>query len=275
MTTSLTADQQAGYERDGILFPLPAIEPQRAATGLDRAVEYLDALGPEARVVDTSQVHLFQPWAFDLAIEPSVLDAVEGVLGPDLVVWATTIFAKPPHDRSWISWHQDATYWGLDTTDVTTAWIALSDSRPDNGGMRVVPGTHTLPIQPHVDTFAEDNLLSRGQEVQVEVNESDAWDVELSAGEMSLHHVHLVHGSNANRSDRWRIGFAIRYVTPSARQAGESPTGVLARGRDEFGHFHWVSRPPARSSAEAITAQREFNRDFLAALMPDAETGGS
>ena len=139
-------------------------------------------LGGRPTSQDLSQTHLYFPWAYELATHPAILDAVEAVLGPDLLVWTVSIFAKYPRDPGYISWHQDGTYWGLDSPQVTTAWVALTDSVVANGCMRVVPGSHTSPILPHKDTYAPNNLLSRGQEVQAEVDEKDAVDVVLQAG---------------------------------------------------------------------------------------------
>jgi ectoine hydroxylase-related dioxygenase (phytanoyl-CoA dioxygenase family) len=133
--------------------------------------------------------------------------------------------------------------------------------------MRVVPGSHRRPILPHRDTYAPDNRLSRGQEIEVAVDEADAVDVVLRAGEMSLHHVNIIHGSNANPSDRSRIGFAPRFTTPQTRQIdGEPPTAVLARGRDGYGHFQLLSGPPALSFDEAVDAQQAAAGRFLSEL---------
>jgi hypothetical protein len=133
--------------------------------------------------------------------------------------------------------------------------------------MRVVPGSHRRPILPHRDTYAPDNRLSRGQEIAVDVDEKDAVDVVLRAGEMSLHHVNINHGSNPNPSARSRIGFAPRFTTPKTRQIdGEPPTAVLARGRDEYGHFQLLPGPPEFSFDEAIAAQQTAAGRFLAGI---------
>ena len=273
MGGSLDSQQQQAYRDNGVLFPLSAIEADEAAVACGHAQAFLECQGPQARAVDSSQSHLFLPWAFDLVTDPRVVDAVEGVLGPNIIGWATTLFAKPPGDPSRVTWHQDGTYWGLDSTRVTTAWLALTASNTSNGCMRVVPGTQQLAIQPHQDTFAEDNLLSRGQEIQVEVDEAEGLDLVLGPGEMSLHHVNLVHGSNPNPTDGWRIGFTVRYVTPDVRQEGGArPLAVLVRGRDDHGNYQLVDRPIERPLGEAVDALREFNREFLARLMPSSET---
>jgi len=187
--------------------------------------------------------HLLLTWLADLVRHPTILDAVEDVLGPNLLVWSTSFFIKPAHDPAFVSWHQDATYWGLSEPDVVTAWLAFTDATVENGAMRMVPGSHGEQLAHH-DTFAPNNLLSRGQEIAVEVEEARGVDVLLRAGEMSLHHVRMVHGSPANRSDDRRIGFAIRYIPTYVRQiAGGVDGAMLVRGVDDY-HYYVPERPP-------------------------------
>jgi ectoine hydroxylase-related dioxygenase (phytanoyl-CoA dioxygenase family) len=246
---------------------VPALAPDEATRYRGAFEELATRLGgrPVAQALGHTQAHF--RWAYDLATHPAILDAVEDVLGPDILVWTVSIFPKYPRDPGYISWHQDGTYWGLDSTEVVTAWLALTDSTVENGCMRVVPGSHRRPILPHRDTYAPDNRLSRGQEIEVAVDEVDAVDVVLRAGEMSLHHVNIIHGSNANPSDRSRIGFAPRFTTPQTRQIdGEPPTAVLARGRDGYGHFQLLSGPPALSFDEAVDAQQAAAGRFLSEL---------
>ena len=267
MAAALSATQIERYRRDGVLFPVPALTPGEAA-GFRAAFEDVVArLGGRPTSQDLSQTHLYFRWAYELATHPKILDAVEAVLGPDLLVWTVSIFAKYPRDPGYISWHQDGTYWGLDSSQVTTAWVALTDSVVENGCMRVVPGSHKSPILPHKDTYAPDNLLSRGQEVQAQVDDKDAVDIVLKAGEMSLHHVNIIHGSNPNPSDQPRYGFAIRFTTPKTKQIeGEPPTALLARGRDDYHHFQLLPAPPALSTEAALAAQQAEARRLLTAL---------
>jgi hypothetical protein len=267
MSQVLTAEERERYHRDGILFPIPALFPGEVARFRAAFEDLAARLGGRPLAQQLSQTHLYLPWAYELATRPAVLDAVEDVLGPDILVWTVSIFAKYPRDPGYISWHQDGTYWGLDSPQVTTAWVALTDSTVENGCMRVVPGSHRNPILPHRDTYAADNRLSRGQEVQVEVDEKDAVDVTLQAGQMSLHHVNIIHGSNPNPSDRSRIGFAIRFTTPKTRQIeGEPPTAVLARGHDDYHHFELLPAPPALDLEEAVAAQQTAARRLVTAL---------
>jgi hypothetical protein len=263
----LTTAQVERYQRDGILFPIPVLVPDETARFRAAFDELAARLGGRPVAQALGHTQLYFRWAYELATHPVLLDAVEDVLGPDILVWTVSIFPKYPRDPGFISWHQDGTYWGLDSTKVTTAWLALTDSTVETGCMRVVPGSHRRPILPHRDTYAPDNRLSRGQEIEVAVDEADAIDVVLRAGEMSLHHVNIIHGSNANPSDRSRIGFAPRFTTPQTRQIdGEPPTAVLARGRDRFGHFQLLSGPPALSFDEAVDAQQAAAGRFLSEL---------
>jgi len=187
--------------------------------------------------------HLLFPWINELMRHPKLLDAVEDVLGPNLLVWSTSFFIKEPRDPGFVSWHQDATYWGLSKPDVCTAWIALSPANKVSGCMKFIPGTHTTQVQ-HADTFNKDNLLTRGQEIAVEVDEATAVYGELKPGEASLHHVLLFHGSAPNQSDDRRIGLAIRYVPTYVKQAvGATDSASLVRGVDTFNNFETEPRP--------------------------------
>ena len=182
--------------------------------------------------------HLLFTWLNDLIRHERILDAVEDLIGPDILCWGTSFFIKEPCNPAYVSWHQDSTYWGLEPADIVTAWVALSDSTTENGAMRVVPGSHTMAQVPHRDTFRSDNLLSRGQEVMVDVDDAQAATLTLKAGEMSLHHVRLIHGSEPNPSDQRRIGFAIRYLPTYVRQvAGTHDWATLVRGVDRFREF--------------------------------------
>jgi len=157
-----------------------------------------------------------------------------------------------------VSWHQDSTYWGLDKPDVVTAWVALTPSNTSNGAMGFIPGTHTSDQIPHRDTFAKNNLLTRGQEVAVDVDERKAVTIELEPGEISLHHVRLVHGSPANPSNDRRIGFAIRYIPTSVAQVAGRDSASLVRGTDRFHHFDLEPRPSQEMDPAFVKLHKEI-----------------
>jgi hypothetical protein len=253
MTGSLSPRTVAAYERDGIVFPLPAIGAEGAAAAL-RHLEILEARdGGRLSPSTNTKPHLLVPWLNALIRDISILDAVESLIGPDILCWGSGFFSKAPGDGSFISWHQDSTYWGLSGPEIVTAWVALTPSTPQSGCMQVIPGTHTREQVAHRDTFAAGNLLSRGQEIAVEVDLDDAVDVVLQPGEMSLHHVRIFHGSNPNRGALRRTGLAIRYIpTRLAQTGGARTTASLVRGIDRFGHFEAEPVPADEFDAEAV-----------------------
>lgn len=256
----LTRTEVEAFARDGYHFPVRALSAEQA--GAYRAkLEAIEAqLGqPVMKTNLRNKPHLVLAWADELIRHPSILDVVEDILGPNLLVWSSSFFIKEARDPHYISWHQDSTYWGLSHPDVVTAWIALSPSTTANGCMRVDPGTHLMDQLPHKDTFASDNLLTRGQEVQVEVDEKRVVDVVLQPGELSLHHVRLVHGSDPNRSDQRRIGFAIRYVPTYVKQtAGPRDSAMLVRGVDQYHHFEYEPRPQADMHPDAVAMHKRI-----------------
>src|SRR5205809_1790779 len=245
MGTRLSSSAVAAYERDGFAFPirvLSAAEAREVRLRLE-GVERLQ--GGPLRGELRHKAHLVFTWLDRLVRHPVILDAVEAILGANLLCWSSSFFIKEARDPAYVSWHQDATYWGLSEPDVVTAWVAFTDATVENGAMRMVPGTHREQVV-HRDTFATHNLLTRGQEVAKVVDEARAVDIVLAAGEMSLHHVLMFHSSPPNRSDDRRIGFAIRYLPTRVRQvAGSGDSALLVRGIDTYRHFE-AEVPPAR-----------------------------
>jgi len=234
---------KADYQRDGYVFPLPAMS-EAEARSYRAKLESAEQQHPGFVQQTSGYVSLAIDFVDELARLDAVLEPVAEILGDDLLVWGTNLFIKNAKSLDFVSWHQDLTYWGLDDADEVTAWIALSPATVASGCMRFIRGTHELPIVEHRDTFEQSNLLSRGQEIVADIDETKAVDVVLSPGEFSLHHGRIFHASHANTSDERRIGLAIRYVSPRMRQAGDTRTMAhLVRGHDEFGHFE-LAPPP-------------------------------
>ena len=179
---------------------------------------------------------------------------VEDLYGPDLLCWTTNFFIKEKANPAFVSWHQDFDLLGVEPQpDVVTAWVAFTLANARNGAMEVIPGSHKLDQIPHRDTFAKHNLLTRGQEIAVEVDQSKAVRLDLEPGEISLHHVRLVHGSPPNTSDDRRIEFAIRYIPTNLRQLFGDDSASLVRGEDRYGHFQLEPGP-----------KRDMDPDMLA-----------
>jgi len=278
MTASLSKPQIDRYWEDGFLFPLPVLSADQASDYRTQ-LEAIESIGrikklprPMNEYVRTHSA-VVMPMAAELALQPAVLDAVESIIGPNLMIWGADFFIKEAHSQSLVSMHQDLTYWGFgETSNQVTAWIALSPSTVESGCVDLVKASHKNPILPHTDTRAENNLLSRGQEVSVEVSDEDRTHVVLAPGEMSLHHGLAIHGSNPNTSDDRRIGFAVRYINPDAQQQSvDREYAMMARGVDTSRAFiHYA--PPESLFAESCLALYEQMRDAQSkVLMADID----
>jgi len=243
MSKVLTEIQIAAYKREGYLAPVSVMSRADAREARATLERIEGGIGGPLRGDLRHKAHLLFPFLADMIRHPAILDAVEDVLGPDILCWNTNFFIKEAETPSFVSWHQDSTYWGLSSPDVCTAWVALTPSNIDNGAMAVIPGSHMMDQIPHRDTFDRHNLLTRGQEIAVEVDEREAVPLLLQPGEMSLHHVRLVHGSPPNPSHDRRIGFAIRYIPTSIHQLEGTDSATLVRGEDRYGHFELEPRP--------------------------------
>jgi len=254
------------YNRDGYVFPIDVLTAAEVADCRNRLETYERTAGGPIGGNLRQKPHLLFPWINDVMRHPNILDAVESVLGPDLLVWGTSFFIKEANDPGYVSWHQDSTYWGLSAPDVTTIWLALSPANEVSGAMKFLPGTQHTQVG-HRDTFHKDNLLSRGQELEVKVDESKAVLAALEPGQASLHHVMLFHGSAPNRSQDRRIGLAIRYIPTRLRQiAGDHDSATLVRGVDRYGNFELEPAPKADCDAEAVAVHKRLTEQHARTL---------
>jgi ectoine hydroxylase-related dioxygenase (phytanoyl-CoA dioxygenase family) len=255
----LSDTQVQQYLDQGYLFPISVFDTQEAAqmrAELERIESEWNAaeLPRSVKTYKRVNAHAVMPFAYDLAQRAELLDVVEGILGPNILIYGVEFFIKEPKTPHYVSMHQDLTYWGLgDTQKMVTAWLALSPATVESGCMEFVRASHKLAIQPHKDTFAEDNLLSRGQEVEVTVAESERTAIELAPGQMSLHHGMTIHGSGPNNSNDRRIGVVIRYMSTDVKPQNEAPDyAVLARGEYAFDAFHPIPRPASLFHPDAL-----------------------
>ncbi len=249
----------ADYEKQGYYFPVSVLDAatvQRYRAELE-AMEARYQTDTDLKKLAIGQANSLIPFVDEITRADNILNPVREILGPNILVWNSSFFIKEPHTENFISWHQDLTYWGLTDSHEVTVWVALSAATVQSGCMKFIPGTHTGSIVGHRDTFDEKNLLSRGQELAVDVNEEDAVDVVLKPGEMSLHHGQVFHGSNTNKSNDRRIGLAIRYITPDMQQTiNEKTDAKLVSGVDEFHHFNLTDAPRGLLDPEDIVATR-------------------
>jgi non-haem Fe2+, alpha-ketoglutarate-dependent halogenase len=267
----LSQQQVADYQRDGCVFPVRVLSAAQAAHYRHCLEQHEAIAGQPLQGNLRHKTHLLFTWADELVHNAEILDAVSDVIGPDILCWTTNFFIKESSSEGFVSWHQDSTYWGLDPDDVVTAWVAFTDATPENGYMQFIPGTHKVEQLPHLDTFHRDNLLSRGQEIAVEVDTSKAVGIALRAGEMSLHHIKLVHGSEPNRSADRRIGLAIRYIPTYVRQTKVRDSAMLVRGVDKYHHFDDEPRPVADLDEAALAAHADSVSRQVKALYQGTE----
>ncbi|HEY2559452.1 MAG TPA: phytanoyl-CoA dioxygenase family protein [Caldimonas sp.] len=271
MTKLLSQAAVEAYRRDGFYSPVRVMSADDAHL-FRAALEAHEAkLGQPLQSNMRHKTHLLFTWADALVHHPKVLDAIEDAIGPDILCWTTTFFIKEANSPGFVSWHQDSTYWGLDPDEVITAWVAFTEVDEANGYMQVIPGSHRIDQLPHIDTFHKDNLLSRGQEIAVDVDVSKAVGLAMHAGEMSLHHIKLVHGSAANRTDDRRIGLAIRYIPTYVRQTKVRDSAMLVRGVDKYHHFDDEPRPVADLDDAALAAHADSVSRQVKALYQGTE----
>lgn len=274
MTKVLSESEVKNYQQRGYHFPVDVLSQSEVADFRGKLEEYEARTGGPIQGEMRHRSHVLFPWINDVIRHPKILDAVEDVLGPNLYCWNTSFFIKEARDPGFVSWHQDATYWGLSSPDVMTVWLALSPANKVSGCMKFIPGTHKSQA-PHADTFHKDNLLSRGQEIAVEVNEDEAVYAELKTGQASLHHVLLFHGSDPNQADHRRVGFAIRYVPTHVHQVSTiRDSATLVRGVDTYNYFDHEIAPAADMHPDAVARHKEIMDRQLKILYAGAKQSG-
>ena len=253
------------YHRDGFLSPLDAFSPEEARGFRDRLEDFERRDGRQFGKGHNFKPHLLFPWGDALVRHPAVLDPVEDIIGPDIRLFHFTIWPKSPGDPAYVSWHQDATYFGLEPAVHITAWVALTDVPVESGAVQVVPGSHARGQLHHGQFNAPDNLLSRGQTLTEDFARDGSVFMTLKPGQMSLHHTHLIHRSGLNLSSDRRIGFGISYIPTSAWcRAGTRQSAMLVRGVDRFGNFDDEPRPRVDYGAAEQAAHAEAVLRFRA-----------
>lgn len=230
----MNGNEKDHYVREGFFFPLTVYEAQEAK----RLHDTFQAEKPSLIGKGHEDPHLRQRWILEITRHPKILDFIEQILGPDIFCMNSRFFAKEPGGSEFVSWHQDGTYCGLaDPRDLITAWVALTEVTVEAGAVRMIPRSHDKQRE-HEDTHAPDNMLTRGQRLAVEHDESNAVDVVLHPGQVSFHHPYIIHGSPPNRSAGPRIGLGIQYIATRAKPIqGFSGSPMLVRGNDRYHHF--------------------------------------
>jgi ectoine hydroxylase-related dioxygenase (phytanoyl-CoA dioxygenase family) len=244
------------YERDGFLFPIDAFDAEEAAAWAREIAALPTPALAAHRAPWVQKAYLLLPSLDALMRDPRLTGPVASILGEDLLVLSADLFIKPPRTQKKITWHQDVNYWGLEPMQVLTAWVAFIGAAPENGCMRYSRGGHRARLR-HIERKTDDNMLTRGQEIAVEIDDSTVVDVCLRPGQVAFHDGLTPHASGANNTDATRTGFAIRYAPTRAKQTSGPPiTARLVRGSDSFGHFELEGGPYRALSDEALAAHQ-------------------
>ncbi len=259
--TYLSSNQLKEYNEQGYLAPLDILSKSEALE-TRKEIELIEKKLPNE--IDKSgryNVHLISPKLDSIVHNSKILDAVECIIGKNILVCSTTLFIKNPHEKGFVSYHQDAKYIGLEPHNWVTAWVAITDSNEHNGCMKMWPKSH-LNIKDHNEKFNKGNLLTRGQTVE-NVPEDEVKSIELKSGQMSLHHPRIVHGSEINKSNDRRIGFVIQsYIGTNVKQTLGKNSVQLARGEDKF-HYHEVINRPRDLMNDKNILLRKKENDYL------------
>jgi len=240
---SLSSRDVETYARDGFLAPVDICDAAEAAIWRERLAATEAFLGRPLSSLERLKSHLLFPWIDELMRDERILSRVRALIGPDVLCWGTHIFIKEPEGPIFLTWHQDHIYWGLDNYETLTCWVALSHSTKESGCVDVWPQSHHQTWH-HVEIPDENNLLTRGQQIEHPIPEAEAVGLVLAPGQMSIHNVRLAHRSKPNLSNYRRIGIAFRYAPTSTRQTlVDWDSAALVSGADHYGHFELEPRP--------------------------------
>lgn len=248
----LTIDQVAQYREEGFLAPVPALTLDEAAELRNQLEAHEATLGHPLGAGHRTKAHYLFTWVDDLMRNDKILDVVEDLIGPDILCWGTIFWIKEAQSPSYVGWHQDLQYWGLDTEHLVNVWVAFAPASEASGCMSVLPRSHHEQLA-HIETYHEDNMLTRGQELTLDVGERSPVAMPLEPGQISVHNGRLAHGSGPNTTDDRRIGLSLQYMPTSSKQTlVDWDTAALVRGVDEYNHFEHGPRPESDLHPDAV-----------------------
>lgn len=237
-----TESIRSRYDEEGFVIVRNVLDADLMAEARDH-VNWLLEKNPGTR---PEQLHahlaVSDPFWIRLVSDPRLLDVAEQFIGPNIALFATHYICKAPYTGAAVLWHQDGSYWPLDPMEVVTLWLAVSETDPGNGCMRVIPRTQHLDLQEMRENHSVDNVLGSSIDDQL-VDESQAVDCIMQPGDVEVHHPNVIHGSNANTSDRWRMGLTIRYIPTSTRILRDAGSPFLLRGEAVAGVNEYHGRP--------------------------------
>ena len=255
----LSEDQIKQYNQKGYVSPIQALTKNQAQE-VKKEIEFIENKWPnELKNLGRNYPHLISPILDNVVRNSNILDAVESIIGKNILACGTTLFIKEPDERGFVSFHQDAKYIGLEPHNWVTAWVAITDANENNGCMKMWPGTHKQELKYHSEKFDYNsgNLLTRGQTVEnVPLEKTES--VILTEGQMSLHHPRIVHGSGINKSKKRRIGFVIQsYIGTNVKQVLGKMYVQLVRGKDNFNYHQKTNKPIKTMEKKAVKIRKK------------------
>ncbi|MFT8244856.1 phytanoyl-CoA dioxygenase family protein [Roseomonas sp. BN140053] len=257
MPKILTDEQVAMYHRDGFSTAVDVLSPAEVQRFRSSLEAHEARLGHPLAFPEKSKSYLLFDWADALVHHPRVLDAVEDVIGPDILVYHSTMWIKEANTPAYVLWHQDGTYFFLDPAEHVTAWVALTDATEEAGCVHFIPGSQKLGQLPHYDAPSENNMIRRGQGVRGYDDQAGV-PVPVLAGQLSLHNTNTLHASGPNRANHRRMGYGISFIPTRVKPTGRSkPSALLVRGTDRVNHFLPEQRLQREGSPEAVAAHRD------------------
>ena len=272
--SSLNEKQLKDYEDHGFVAPIDVLT-LKESTKIKEEIEYIEKKWPNELVgLGRNNIHYISPIFDQVCHNSKILDSVESIIGKDILVGGTTLFIKDPDKKGFVSWHQDAKYIGFEPYNWVTAWLAITDANEENGCMRMWSGSHKAKIKDHRDTYNENNLLTRGQTVQNVPIEKTTPNI-LKAGQLSLHHPMIVHGSGPNKSNQRRIGFVIQsYIGANVDKVLGKIFVQQARGKDTFKYHAHTKRPFELMNKNDIIFKNKANEELAKIFYKDAKKIG-
>jgi hypothetical protein len=256
------------YTTEGYLPGRNLLAPDETSffrAGCERCCGPILQDGSRKQSTNRVKPYLLFPWAADLVRHKRILDCVQDLIGPDIMAFHTTVWLKEPHSETFVPWHQDATYFGLAPFEHVTAWVALTDSTPENGCVQIIPRSHTTGQRPHFDQPDPRAMLSRGQTLADTIEEDRAIDLVLRAGEVSFHHTLSFHRSGINHTAERRIGIGVSYIPTRVKHVGATRlSATLVRGTDRYGHFDHEPAPLAEDEAARLAHADSVGRFWKA-----------
>ena len=260
--SNLSEQQINSYKENGYVSPIDILSPQEAKE-VREEIEIIENKCPDIlEGIGRNYVHIISPIFNKICLNNKMLDAVESIIGKNILICGTTLFIKNANEKEFVSFHQDAKYIGLEPHNWVTAWIAITDSNEDNGCMRMWPGSHKNNLRYHNQKFDQNNLLTRGQTVE-DVPIEDTVPIILKAGQMSLHHPTIVHGSGINKSKDRRIGFVVQsYIGDNVDQVLGKIYVQIARGEDRYKLHEYSNIPTELMNKKDMECRKRANYEL-------------